>query len=95
MHLIRLFLMGIDILEKGEINTYREKEQELLLDIRNGKYQKEDGMFRDEFYEMVSEYEEKLDYAAKHTELPEEPDMKKVQEYVMSVNEKVIREEIK
>ena len=51
-------------------------------------------MFRDEFYEMVSEYEEKLDYAAKHTELPEEPDMEKVQEYVMSVNEKVIREEI-
>ena len=95
MHLIRLFLMGIDILEKGEINTYREKEQELLLDIRNGKYQKEDGMFRDEFYEMVSEYEEKLDYAAKYTELPEEPDMEKVQEYVMSVNEKVIREEIK
>ena len=53
MHLIRLFLMGIDILEKGEINTYRAKEQELLLSIRNGEFQKSDGMFRDEFYDMV------------------------------------------
>lgn len=25
MHLVRLFMMAIDILEKGEINTYREK----------------------------------------------------------------------
>ena len=39
MHLMRLFMMAIDILEKGEINTYREKEHELLMDIRFGKYQ--------------------------------------------------------
>ena len=95
MHLIRLFLMGIDILEKGEINTYRAKEQELLLSIRNGEFQKSDGMFRDEFYDMVSEYEKKLEYVAEHTALPEEPDMERVQEYVISVNEKVIRGEIK
>ena len=90
MHLIRLFLMALDILEKGEINTYRKKEQELLIGIRNGEYQKSNGTFREEFYDMVNEYEKKLDYAAKHTTLPDAPDMEKVQEYVIFVNEKVI-----
>ena len=51
MHLIRLYLMCIDILEKQEINTYREKEHDLLMSIRNGKYQKEDGTFQNEFFE--------------------------------------------
>ena len=40
MHLVRLFMMALDILEKGEIHTYREKEHNLLMDIRSGKYQK-------------------------------------------------------
>ena len=94
MHLIRLFMMAIDILEKGEINTYRKKEQKLLLSIRNGEYQKEDGSFRDEFYEILSEYEKKLKYAAKNTTLPEEPERDKVQKFVMSVNERVVLDEI-
>lgn len=94
MHLVRLFMMAIDILEKGEINTYRNKEHEMLLSIRRGDYQKENGAFREEFYEIVDEYEKKLDYAADHTELPDEPDMELVGEYVMSVNEKVVKDEI-
>lgn len=94
MHLIRLFMMAIDILEKEEIITYRRDEQKLLLEIRNGQYQREDGTFRDEFYELITEYEKKLDYAAKHTNLPEEPDMNRVQEFVMSINEKAITQEL-
>ena len=94
MHLIRLFMMAIDILEKGEIHTYREKEHDLLLSIRRGEFQKEDGTFRGEFYGIVSDYEKKLEEAAKHTCLPDEPDMGKVQEYVMAVNGKVVRDEI-
>lgn len=94
MHLIRLFMMAIDILEEGKINTYREKEQELLLSIRNGKFQKPDGTFDDAFYEMLDDYEKKLSYAAANTALQEEPDMRKVQEFVMYVNDKVVRDEI-
>ena len=37
-HLIRLYMMCIDILEKEEIVTYREKEHDLLMNIRNGEY---------------------------------------------------------
>ena len=90
MHLIRLFMMAIDILEKGEIHTYRKEEHQLLHEIRNGSYQKSDGTFRNEFYELLNDYEKKLDSAAAHTMLPDEPDMKQVQEYVMAVNEKVV-----
>lgn len=94
MHLIRLFMMALDILEKGEINTYRAKEHDLLMDIRFGKYQKEDGTFHESFYELLSDFEKKLHYAAKNTDLPEEPDMAKVQELVMTINERVVRDEI-
>ena len=94
MHLIRLFLMALDILEKGEINTSRAEEHDLLMDIRLGKYQKADGNFNDTFYEMLADYEKRLDYAAKHTALPEEPDMEKIQDLVMTINERVIRDEI-
>lgn len=94
MHLIRLFMMALDILEKGEINTCRIAEHDLLMDIRFGKYQKEDGTFREEFYEMLSDLEKRLHYAAENTDLPEEPDFSKVQNLVMTINERVIRDEI-
>ena len=94
MHLIRLFMMALDILEKGEINTYRAKEHNLLMDIRFGKYQKEDGTFQDSFYEMLADFEKRLHYAAENTDLPEEPDMNKVQELVITINERVVRNEI-
>lgn len=94
MHLIRLFMMALDILEKGEINTFRVKEHDLLMDIRFGKYQKEDGTFRDSFYDMLADFEKRLHYASENTDLPEEPDMERVQDLVMTINERVIRDEI-
>ncbi len=92
MHLIRLYLMALDILEKEEICTYREAERELLLDIRNGKYQKEDGTYCDEFFQMVDEYEKRLDYAKKNTGLPEHPNYEEVEEFVMDINARSLQE---
>ena len=86
MHLIRLYLMCLDILEKEEINTYRSDDRELLLSIRSGAFQNEDGTYRSEFFDMVSEFEARLDYAKKNTSLPKHPNMKAVEEFVMSVN---------
>lgn len=94
MHLLRLFMMAIDILENEEINTYRSEEHELLNAIRRGDYQKEDSTFCDEFYELLADYENRLHYAAENTALPDEPDFGRVQEFVMSVNERVVRDEI-
>ena len=50
MHLVRLYLMCLDILEKEEITTYRANDLDLLMSIRGGKYQKEDGTFYMEFF---------------------------------------------
>lgn len=94
MHLIRLFMMAIDILEKEEIITYRKDEHELLMKIRRGEFQKEDGTYRTEFYEILADYEKRLYEAAENTSLPDEPDYERVQEFVMSVNERVVRDEI-
>lgn len=86
MHLVRLYLMCIDILEKEEIVTYREKDHDLLMDIRNGKYQHEDGTFDNAFFDMVDDLSKKMDYAKANTSLPRSPDMKKIEEFVMDVN---------
>lgn len=92
MHLIRLYLMCLDILEKEDIITYREEDHDLLMSIRAGEYQKEDGMYLPEFFEMVNDLEKRLAYAKENTSLPSNPNMKKVEEFVMSVNRRAIDE---
>lgn len=94
MHLIRLYMMCLDILEKEKIVTYRETEHDLLMDIRNGKYLNSNDQPIPEFYEMVNDYEKKLDYAKLNTNLSDNPDYKKINEFVMSVNERVVKGEI-
>ena len=90
MHLIRLYLMCLDILEKQEICTYRENDRGFLLSIRNGAFQNEDGTYKQEFFELVSDYEARLRYAKENTSLPEKPNMKRIEEFVVSVNEKSV-----
>ena len=92
-HLIRLYMMCLDILEKEKIITYREAEHDLLMDIRNGKYLDSNNQPIPEFYEMVDDYEKKLDYAKLNTNLPDNPDYKKINDFVMSVNERVVKNE--
>lgn len=94
MHLVRLYLMCFDILEKGEINTYREVEHDWLMEIRNGQYLDENRQPIPEFFEMVDELETRLKYAKEHTSLPEKPNYKEIDEFVMSVNERVVLGEI-
>ncbi len=93
MHLIRLYMMCLDILEKEKIVTYREKEHDLLMDIRNGKFLDDNKQPVSSFYEMVDEYEKRLDYAKENTSLPEIPDYNKINEFVASVNERVVKGE--
>lgn len=91
VNLIRLQMMAIDLLENKEIITYREKEHDLLMDIRFGKYLDSDDKPNSAFFDVVREYEKKFDYAKNNTELPEEPDMDKINDFVMSVNERIVR----
>lgn len=86
MHLVRLYLMCIDILEKEEIITYREKEHDLLMSIRNGEFQKSDGGYRSEFFEMIDDLEKKMQYAAENTSLPDLPDTETAYEMLIEMN---------
>ena len=90
MHLIRLFLMAIDILDKGIIKTHRKDDLDLLLKIRSGGFQKEDGTFEKEFYDILAHYESELERATRQTSLPDNPDMEKVGKFVEYVNRRTI-----
>ena len=90
MHLVRLFMMGIDILAGSEIRTHRPPEDlKLLRSIRNGDYMR-DGVFIPEFYEIVSDYETRFAEAEKNSRLPERPDMEKIEALVEGINRRVV-----
>lgn len=89
MHLVRLYLMCFDILENGEIITYRERDHDFLMSIRNGKYLDEQNQPTKEFYQIVDELENGLEVLSKKTELPDRVDMQKVDDFIMSVNERI------
>lgn len=78
--------MAIDIFEKEEIITRRTKEHDLLMKIRNGGFMKEDGNFDAEFYDILSEYETRLNKAVRLSTLPDEPDMHAIEQFVCSIN---------
>ncbi|EQC1535516.1 DNA polymerase beta superfamily protein [Clostridium botulinum] len=84
LHLIRLLKMGTELLEGKGINTYRGKDRELLLNIRNGKYSYK------EIFEMVDKYEKDFKYASDNTDLPNKPKYKEVEELVIEINKGVI-----
>lgn len=90
MHLVRLYLMCLDILNEGEIITYREKDHDFLMSIRNGAYLDDNRQPIPEFFDIVADFEDKLEKAKATTQLPDNPNYKKINEFVMSVNERIV-----
>jgi len=90
-HLIRLYMMCIDILEKEEIITYRADEHDLLMRIRNGEFLDENRQPTSAFYDLLDGYEKKFEYAKNNTSLPDFPDYKKINEFKMYVNERIVK----
>lgn len=91
MHLLRLYMMGIDLVSEGKIQTKRIKEHDLLIDIRNGVYLDENGIPNKHFFEIVDEYKNKFENACKNSVLPDEPDIDKINTFRMEVNEKIVK----
>lgn len=94
MHLIRLYLMVIDILEKKEIITYRENDHDFLMEIRNGKYLDANRQPTEEFFSIVENLQKRFEYAKEHTDLPDNPDYERTNEFLASVNERIVKGEI-
>lgn len=93
-HLVRLYMMCIDILEKEEIITYRADEHDLLMSIRNGEYLDNNRQPITAFYDLLNEYEKRFEYAKQNTSLPDVPNYKIINEFRMYVNERIVREEV-
>lgn len=84
MHLIRLLIMGSEILEGKGINTYREKDGDFLLSIRNGKYTYK------QIFDMVDEFEKRFKYASNNSNLPDKPNYNKAEDLIMEIYKDVI-----
>lgn len=67
----------------------------MLIAIRKGGYMLPDGTFSPSFYELLEEYERRLDEAAAKTVLPDNPDMEKAESFVERVNRFAIMGELK
>lgn len=90
MHLIRLYMMAIDILEHQKIITYRTgADHELLMDIRRGK----DGPFIQDdnitptqaFEDLLQTYQARMNHAKQVTTLPKEPDTLAIKKLTMDI----------
>lgn len=90
MHLLRLYMTGIDILEKKEIITYREDEHDLLMSIRNGDFLDENSQPTDEFNNLVSEYQKRMEIAAEKTTLPDGPDLERIRQMRIHINKSIL-----
>lgn len=91
--LIYLYLSGIDILSKEQIITYRP-EHELLMNIQNGKYLTDEQQPTDEFWDLLNEKQKEFEYATANTSLPNKPNYTQIQEYLISVNEQIVKGEV-
>lgn len=94
MHLVRLMKKCVQILQTGTFSTYCDSEHDLLMDIRNGLYMGEDGQMTDRFFKMVDDLEEEMNEAMANTKLPEKPRIAEIEDFVCSINEKVVKGEI-
>ena len=93
MHLVRLLMTVIDLLEEHVVITCRQDDLPLLMRIRNGEFMQSDGTLSTEFYEILEEYEKRFQEAAKKTTLPDAPDMAKVGAFVEHINRLAVMEE--
>ena len=53
----------------------------------------DDGTYQLEFFELLDNYEKKLEYAVKNSSIPASPNYKRIEEFVISVNERVVNRE--
>jgi hypothetical protein len=75
------------------LNDYKfleENEHDLLMNVINGYFMNEDGSYKSEFFDILNELKKKLDYAKNNTSLQKEPNYKKVEEFVIETNKKII-----
>lgn len=92
LHSVRSLYMLRDILEEKKIVTFREEEHDLLMNIRSGKMIADDKI-TDEFYELEDTLRYEIENAIKYTDLPEQPDDEAIDDFIASINERIVKGE--
>lgn len=84
MHLIRLLLQGIDILNTGELTIKVDEHREKLLSIKRGEF----------LWEAVNDWRlmlhKEFENAFADTKLPERPDYKKANKFLLDARIKMV-----
>ena len=88
MHTIRLYYMLLEILETGDLHTYRTVEREELLKIKNGFYREADGRVKSEYYSLLESLEERINNTIATTKLAENVMKKDLEELILSIYKK-------
>lgn len=84
MHSFRLIQMGLEIASGEGVNLDRNKmgDRELLMNIRNHKYE------YDELMNMIDKKKEEMDKAMKNSTLPESIDVQMVEDILQNIRKK-------
>lgn len=84
MHSFRLIQMGLEIASGEGVNLDRNKmgDRELLMNIRNHKYE------YDELMDMIDKKKEEMDEAMKNSTLPETIDVQMVEDILQNIRKK-------
>lgn len=86
MHIIRLLMTGIELMTTGKMTTYRAKEQQTLLSVRQGKFRNPDGTYNTAFYDLKADLDKEFEYAKANTVLPDQPDREWINAFVYKTN---------
>ena len=78
-HLIRLLLMGIEVLDNGSPKVFRDKDADMLIDIKTGKWPLE------KVKDLAKELFEKAKESYDKSTLPDGPDHFKAEEIMMKI----------
>lgn len=89
-HLIRVYAMGAELLETGQVTAFREREHELLMDIRKGKYLSRGGVPTAEYERLLENYMGAFNAAAIRTSLPAEPDREAANALTMEIVRRIL-----
>ena len=90
MNFVRVYYMGFDLLEKGVVKAFRDEEHDLLMGLRNGKFLSAENKPAPEFFGLAEDLRNRFQYAAANTSLPHEPDIKRIEDFIISVNRRVV-----
>jgi predicted nucleotidyltransferase len=78
-HCLRLLTMGIELLETGDLNVYREKDAYLFINVKMGRWPLE------EVKKYAAELFIRAEEAYKKCTLPEEPPIDKIEKMLIDI----------